>query len=841
MQQQQQPQPPQITDEQWKVDIYKTNEYRQRVINTILAKLPGINQNNQLSEFESRFYGESTNKTEYIQKVQAFYQQQQQIQIKQQQQQQQQQQNLGNPMIQQQQQHMQQLTPQQLQQQQLQQQQQQYRMQQQQQQQQQPQQQTTTNIIGQPTTIILNNNPAGQKPPLNNTNVQNNLGQISQINQMQQQPQNQIRQQQHQIKLIQQHQQQQQQQHQQLIQQQQIRPPFNNQPTTNQLHQQQQPHPNMQLGMLGSTSAQIQPQQQMATNQMPQNAQAKFPPNPQTAYVANNNPQTAGVNVLPVATTTISDDNEEAYKRKIDELRTHLPRLEKMHANSVGKNPHEANKIKAFIDVIMGTKKVTMDLLLKCENSLISIQQKMQQQQAQQQQLQNQQQQQQQIPIQVNQQKIIAQPQQQQFPIQPQQQQAQPLPQQQQHQPVPQQQQPNIIKTQPYIQTQMLGTANVVPPPQQQQQQQPHPNIQVQPHQVQPQQQMATNQMPQNAQANLQHQQQIQMQQQQQQQILQQQQQQQLQLQQQQQQQLHHQQQQQQQQLQTKHNVDIKQAPVLPIPVSQQPQPQPPAAKTLFQQISQSIEACNKSNPVHKNNIRYLIENIQTTINGPPLKLLKIDMNSAKARFDEKSGGDSGSRRKLLINLREKYPLDPPVVSNERIPKKLLIELASLSSLRFKIEVKSKCQSIVLPLERRGNEENVGAKVKRVEFDQEDEDEEDENESSHVDGGPIKSHVTINASPLDNDYITMKCRIVSENIVLVPPINILAPYSYPDANPIVECIQLDEFDDDMLPEYNTFGIFRRINKQFQINYLKLPERYSVSQLLDAWYSSVESL
>jgi hypothetical protein len=33
---------------------------------------------------------------------------------------------------------------------------------------------------------------------------------------------------------------------------------------------------------------------------------------------------------------------------------------------------------------------------------------------------------------------------------------------------------------------------------------------------------------------------------------------------------------------------------------------------------------------------------------------------------------------------------------------------------------------------------------------------------------------------------------------------------------------------------DTFGIFRRINKQFQINYLKLPERHSVSQLLDAW-------
>ena len=45
-----------------------------------------------------------------------------------------------------------------------------------------------------------------------------------------------------------------------------------------------------------------------------------------------------------------------------------------------------------------------------------------------------------------------------------------------------------------------------------------------------------------------------------------------------------------------------------------------PARVTLFQQISQSIEACNNSNPVHKNNVRYLLESIQNEINGPPLK-----------------------------------------------------------------------------------------------------------------------------------------------------------------------------------------------------------------------------
>ena len=74
--------------------------------------------------------------------------------------------------------------------------------------------------------------------------------------------------------------------------------------------------------------------------------------------------------------------------------------------------------------------------------------------------------------------------------------------------------------------------------------------------------------------------------------------------------------------------------------------------------------------------------------------------------------------------------------------------------------------------------------------------------SEQVDENKILSQ---NPSPLDNDYITLKCRIISENVILVPPISILAPYSYPDSNPIVDCIQLDEFDDDMLPEYSNYA------------------------------------
>ena len=38
---------------------------------------------------------------------------------------------------------------------------------------------------------------------------------------------------------------------------------------------------------------------------------------------------------------------------------------------NIAKNSSDAPKLKAFIDVIMGNKLVTMDVLLRCENSLI--------------------------------------------------------------------------------------------------------------------------------------------------------------------------------------------------------------------------------------------------------------------------------------------------------------------------------------------------------------------------------------------------------------------------------------------------------------------------------------
>ena len=143
--------------------------------------------------------------------------------------------------------------------------------------------------------------------------------------------------------------------------------------------------------------------------------------------------------------------------------------------------------------------------------------------------------------------------------------------------------------------------------------------------------------------------------------------------------------------------------------------------------------------------------------------------------------------------MRENLPLKS-AASNETIPKKLLVELAALSNLKFRIEIKSKHQSLVLPLLFKKDSNQVDVEnLNLVTF----------SENKPEPASLTDENKTANSiSPLDNDYITLRCRIISENVALVPPICILTPYTYPETNPIVDCIQLDEFDDDMLPEYS---------------------------------------
>lgn len=65
-----------------------------------------------------------------------------------------------------------------------------------------------------------------------------------------------------------------------------------------------------------------------------------------------------------------------------------------------------------------------------------------------------------------------------------------------------------------------------------------------------------------------------------------------------------------------------------------------------------------------------------------------------------------------------------------------------------------------------------------------------------------QTEADMESSALENDYVILKCDIVNRSLTLVPPIRIFVPYNYPDENPFVDCIQLDEFGDDMLPEYS---------------------------------------
>lgn len=174
-----------------------------------------------------------------------------------------------------------------------------------------------------------------------------------------------------------------------------------------------------------------------------------------------------------------------------------------------------------------------------------------------------------------------------------------------------------------------------------------------------------------------------------------------------------------------------------------------------------------------------------------------MDKIASRPLYDEENSDDrreisSDYRRKNIINLRDKL-MPHRSISNENIPRKLLIELASLASSKFKIEVKSKCESIVLPGSHPQPPSRTISSQNVVKFDI-DQDEPATNNS--------KVPASKALSPLENYYAVLKCTIVNKSLALVPPIRVFIPYNYPDSNPLVECLQLDEFDDDMLPEYS---------------------------------------
>lgn len=189
-------------------------------------------------------------------------------------------------------------------------------------------------------------------------------------------------------------------------------------------------------------------------------------------------------------------------------------------------------------------------------------------------------------------------------------------------------------------------------------------------------------------------------------------------------------------------------------------------------------------------------------------RLLKIDAN---LRND--SDTDKNQMRKKLVSLKDN--LNKPKhqeSSEERVPKKLLIELSSLPNQKFKIEVKTPHQRFVLPL-------TTGLSSSKTKEDSQKElhAELKSSDDAHVPsaGGQMDvdhypSSTTTPLTPqvapsLENEYVTLRCSISNKTLTLVPPIRVFVPFNYPETNPFVDCIQLDDFDDDMLPEYSKSG------------------------------------
>ena len=160
-------------------------------------------------------------------------------------------------------------------------------------------------------------------------------------------------------------------------------------------------------------------------------------------------------------------------------------------------------------------------------------------------------------------------------------------------------------------------------------------------------------------------------------------------------------------------------------------------------------------------------------------------------------------RLKKMTNLRENISKSKGV-SNETIPRNLLTELTILATFKFQIEIKSKYQSLVLPLDPN---KQLRTKPK---LDEKSSNEESNGQEIKTDLGAELSESS-NSGSLENDFVLLKCTIANRFLTVVPPIRIFVPYDYPSSNPFVNCLQLDDndedclqCDDDMLPEYSDY-------------------------------------
>lgn len=210
---------------------------------------------------------------------------------------------------------------------------------------------------------------------------------------------------------------------------------------------------------------------------------------------------------------------------------------------------------------------------------------------------------------------------------------------------------------------------------------------------------------------------------------------------------------------QVAHAVQPSSVPPQPLIQQQIPTPpQPRVPQSIGGTLTQIIENISQSNPVQKSNIRHLLDDIQSSINGIQMKKFKIDSSF------EKSKKINALTKKSHIQLDDE---------SQKIPKILLNELASLPKAKYKINLKTKTQTLNIPKIQHNEDENM-----------------------------IPSDDDTSSNSISNDYIILNCFIdESVKLPLVPPIKIFVPFKYPESNPFVEMEQNDN-NDDILPEYS---------------------------------------
>ncbi|CAG2200641.1 MED15 [Mytilus edulis] len=116
------------------------------------------------------------------------------------------------------------------------------------------------------------------------------------------------------------------------------------------------------------------------------------------------------------------------------------------------------------------------------------------------------------------------------------------------------------------------------------------------------------------------------------------------------------------------------------------------------------------------------------------------------------------------------------------------------------------------------------------------EESDDEDDIPHILQGEIArlgARFKVNLNPLFNN---------DKNLPSVPPITVTVPENYPDTSP--ECdSKLPEYDtspecDSKLPEYETNAFLKSVHQSMSVLLLRMPNRYTFTELLDKWEMSV---